>query len=122
MSHRLEPRAGALLLDPNEVARRLRDEFEHCEIDREQGQDHVGDMLAKLIELNAPQAMIDEVSAGRDRSLQVTVADDSASEDYLTFIVQPNDGILIGYFSAQHEKATRPILERCARALGYQIV
>ncbi len=122
MSHRLEPSDGKSHLEPKEIARRLRDEFASCEVDAEQGVDDVGDMLAKLIELKAPQAIIDEVAAGRERSLRITIADDMASDNYLSFIVRPNDGLLIGYYSAQHELATRPLVERCAKVLGYKIV
>jgi hypothetical protein len=122
LSHRLEPTAGRPYLEPKELARRLRDEFAFCAVDAEQGRDDVGDMLAKLIELKAPQAMIEEVTAGREQSLRVTVADDMASDKYLSFIVRPNDGLLIGYYSAQHEAASKPLLERCAQALSYEIV
>ena len=121
MSHRLEPHAGQAYLDPREVATRLQEEFSCCDIDAEQGMDDAGDMLAKLIELKAPQAIIDEVSAGREHSLRVTVADDNASDNYLSFLVRPNNGLLIGYYSATHERTCRPMLERCATALNYQI-
>jgi hypothetical protein len=79
-------------------------------------------MLAKLIELKALQAIIDDVVAGRERSVRITIADDMASDDYLSFIVRPNDGVLIGYYSAQHEAATRSLVERCADVLGYKTV
>ena len=79
-------------------------------------------MLAKLIELKAPQSIIDEVIAGRDRALRVTISDDTSSESYLSFIVRPDDGPLIGYHSAQHEEASRSLVERCAVVLGYEIL
>ena len=119
MAHRLDPPEGRPYLDPEEVVRRLRDEFAHCEADADQGADIVGDMVAKLIELNAPQQIIDTAMAGRDRSLRVTVADDALSDVYLSFVVRPGAGLLIGYYSGRHEVAARPVLERCARALGY---
>lgn len=122
MSHRLEPRDGQPYLDPEQVARRLQEEFSCCEVDADQGQDDVGDMLAKLIELKAPQSIIDEVVAGRDRALRVTISDDTSSESYLSFIVRPDDGPLIGYHSAQHEEASRSLVERCAVVLGYEII
>lgn len=122
MSHRLEPRDGNPYLHPEDVARRLREEFTCCEVDAEQGQDDVGDMLAKLIELKAPQNIIDEVVAGRASAVRITVSDDDSSENYLSFFVRPNAGPLIGYYSAQHEAATKSLLERCAIALGYKIV
>lgn len=122
MSHRLQPIEGQAYLDPEEVARRLTEEFADCDVDAGQGADDVGDMLAKLIELKAPQAVIDEVTTGRERALRITIADDRAADNRLSFIVRPNDGLLIGYHSAQHEAATRPLLDRCAAALGYEIV
>jgi hypothetical protein len=121
MSHRLCPPDGRPFLEPEEVVERLREEFAYCDANADQGADDVGDMIAKLIELEAPQAIIDAAIAGRERSFSVTVADDMASEEYLRFIVQPGEGPLIGYHSGQHEAAVRPLLERCARALDYGI-
>ena len=43
------------------------------------------------------------------------------SDDYLSIIVRPNEGLLIGYSSQQHEDAAKPLVERCAAALGYEI-
>ena len=39
----------------------------------------------------------------------------------LIAFAKANEGILIGYASAQHEAASRPLLDRCARALNYRI-
>jgi len=122
MAHRLEPPKGHAYRDPEEVVRLLRDEFAYCIADAEQGADDVGDMIAKLIELKAPQSMIDEAMSGREHSFHVTIADDSASEDYLSFMLRPRSGPLIGYYSARHEAATQPLLERCACVLGYEII
>ena len=122
MSHRLELHEGHPYLEPDEIVERLREEFAYCEADREQGMDDVGDIIAKLIDLRAPQEIIDEQIAGRERSYRVTIADDSASDDDLSFIAQPGVGPLIGYYSAQHEQAMRPLLERRAAALNYRIV
>jgi hypothetical protein len=117
----LNPREGSPYLDPEEIIRRLEDEFEVCNTDAEAGQEHAGDMLAKLIELKAPQDIIDEVVNGRDRAKMVLIADDPTTEDYLDFLVRPNAHIVIAHYSGQHEDATRPLLTRCARALGYVI-
>ena len=122
MSDRLEPYPGHPYLEPEEIVERLREEFAVCEADREQGADDVGDMIAKLIQLNAPQEWIEARLAGRDRAYRIVIADDPDSENYLSFSVQPEDGPLIGYYSAQHQDATRPSLERCAAALNYCIV
>ena len=98
-----------------------REEFASCDADRDQGADDVGNMIAKLLELKAPKPIIDAAIAGRDRSFSVTVADDMASEKYLSFIVRPAEGPLIGYHSAQHEAEVRELVERFAKALDYEI-
>jgi hypothetical protein len=121
MAHRLEPHPGQPYLDPLDALDRLRTEFAYVAADAEQGQDDVGDIIAKLIELKAPQAIIDEQMAGRARSFSVTLADEMSSDDYLSFILQPGIGPLIGYYSEEHEAAAKPLLERCASALNYRI-
>ena len=122
MSHLLKPYEDADFLAPEEVATRLQEEFAYVDVDREQGKDIVGDTIAKLIELRAPQEIIDEQRAAQAEAIWMVVADDSTSDDDLQFTVKPNEGILIGYSSAQHEEATRTLLDRCAAALNYQIV
>jgi hypothetical protein len=122
MSDRLVPLEGRICLDPEEVVSRLREEFAYCDADADQGADDVGDMIAKLIELKAPQAIIDKAAAGRNRSYSVVVADHMDSENHLSFMVRPDDGILIGYHSGQHEASVRSLVERCAHVLDYDIV
>ncbi|PQO31652.1 hypothetical protein [Blastopirellula marina] len=121
MAHILSPPDGAAYLDPEEVFRRLREEFDYTAIDRDEGADVVGEIVAKLVELNAPQEVIDFQRASQDRAIQVVIANDATSDDYLQFTVKPNNGIFIGYSSSQHESATRRLVERCAQVLNYQI-
>jgi hypothetical protein len=121
MAHRLLPPAGRPYLDPNVVVARLRDEFHDCDADADRGADDVGDMIVELTEPKAPQAIIDAAVAGRDRSFSMTVADDMAAEDYLRFIVRPDDGILVGHHSGRHEAAAGSLVERCARVLDYDV-
>jgi hypothetical protein len=117
----LAPLAGHPFLDPEEVVRRLEGEFEVCEVDEDAAQEAVGDMLAKLFELKAPQHLIDEVLRERERTKLVLIADHPSTEDYLQFMVRPNDRLIIPHYSGQHEAATRPLLKRCARVLAYGI-
>lgn len=122
MSHKLFPREGDRYLKPDEVALRLADEFAICEVDREAAYEMVGDMIAKLIQLKAPQEVIDRAVEGRASALMVFVADaeESAKKAYLNLNVRPEEGILIGYSSRSHEQSTWPLVERCAKALGYE--
>lgn len=122
MAHRLEPRDGCDFLTCTRVIERLRDEFDNVDADADQGSDDVGDMIAKLIELKAPQSIIDDAMAGREQSFRVTIADGPGDDSYISFMLQPNTGPLIGYHSRQHEDTARAIVDRCASALDYQIV
>ena len=123
MAHRLEPLTGREYLPCMEAIVRIREEFDDVDFDQDQGSDDVGDIIAKLIELKAPQQIIDHAMAGRDDSYHVTISDGPSDGDCsISFILQPNTGPLIGYHSRQHEEQSRPLLERCAKALGYQII
>jgi len=121
MTAHLDPRPGCPHLDPDEIVRRLEDEFEVCDVDADAGQKFAADVLAKLIELRAPQNYVDELAKGRNRARMVLIADDPSSEDYLDFMICPNRGIVIAHYSGRHQNATRPLLKRCARALDYVI-
>ena len=122
MAPRLEPPTGRDYLPCAEVLTRIREEFDDVDADQDQGSDDVGDMIAKLIELKAPQQIIDAAMAGRDGSYRVTISDGPSDDMYISFMLQPNTGPLIGYHSRQHEEQSRTLLERCAKALGYQII
>ena len=121
MSHRLEPIDDQSYLAPSDVVERLREEFGFVEADQDEGDNIVGDTIAKLIELNAPQEIIDQQRAAQSRSISVVITDELTADDFLRFTVKPDEGILIGYSSGQHEAAVRPLVERCATALNYRI-
>jgi hypothetical protein len=120
MAHSLTPPPGTPHLSPEEIVRRLREEFAYVEVDREEGGDFVGNMVAKLIELKAPQAVIDQHMAARDHAFSIFIADAPAStEVYLQFVAMPEKGPFISYHSRQHQEAAKPLLDRCAHALDY---
>jgi hypothetical protein len=122
MAHRLVPPKGRQCWAPHEAIARLRDEFAFVDVDRDAGANHVGAMLAKLIELAAPQEIVDRYAAAQERAAWVLVADEAASERFLTFVLLPNEGAFVQYESAQHEALVAPLLARCARALSYEVV
>jgi hypothetical protein len=122
MAHRLVPRSGDPPLGPEEVVRRLRQEFAIVEDDREAGARHVDQMMAQFRRMNAPEEVIAAHRRMRDEATHVVVTDDPTSEvAYLSFTAMPGEGLFIGYHSRQHEDTAHPILERCAQALGYEI-
>ena len=122
MAHRLDPKSGRSPLGPEEVVRRLRQEFVAVDEDREAGARHIDQMVAQFRRMNAPGEIIEAHLRMRDEAIHVVVTDDPTSEEaYLSFTVMPGEGLFIGYHSRQHEDAARPVLEQCAQALGYEI-
>jgi hypothetical protein len=79
-------------------------------------------MVATFIRLNAPEATVQFYATRQSASFQVEVADRAVSEVSVRFVVIPDVAPLIGYCSAQHEAASQPLVERCARALDYRTV
>jgi hypothetical protein len=126
--NKLFPKPSSSFLSPAEVVSRLRAEFRHIAVDQQQGVAHAGQLIAQLErmkDLEPPPASPEEIQ--RLRSLQnqalfITLSDEAMSEfAYLAFGVIPGTPLFFGYSSPQHEEASRPLLERCASALDYDI-
>lgn len=59
---------------------------------------------------------------GVDESVEVFIADsETPGEAYLVTTLSPDEPIFFGYHSPQNEIASRPLLERCSKVLGYSI-
>ena len=121
MTHRLEPIDERSYLSPASIVERLRHEFSYVAADSDEGSKVVGKMIAKLEELKAPQAIIDQARFAQSEAIAVEIADEMGADSYLRFTVKPHEGILIEYHSAQHEEAANSLLLRCARVLCYRI-
>ncbi|GAA4432459.1 hypothetical protein [Bremerella cremea] len=121
MSHLLTPSDNASFLKPEEIAKRFQEAFPHCEIDREGGADAVGETIVALLRMNAPAELIEQQRALQEESIAVVLADDPSSEHDLNLVLKPGEGILVPYYSAQHQEAVRRLVERCAEVLGYEI-
>jgi hypothetical protein len=122
MAHRLVPESECPPLDPVEVIRRLRREFVAVVEDREAGARHIDQMIVQFQRMGMPGEVIAAHREMREQAFRVVVTDDAASDvAYLHFVTMPGEGLFIGYHSGWHEEASRSLLERCARALGYRI-
>jgi hypothetical protein len=97
-SHLLSPATGKPYLCPQEVIRRLGYEFDYC----------------NTIEENAVFPI--------EKSYHVMIADGEASPVRLTFRVHADEGLLIEYFSSQHELETCLLRKRCATVLEYESI
>lgn len=122
MSHELKPKDGAPFLAPVEAISRLRSEFDYVTVDSDAGADHVGEMLATFLRLKAPETTVQFYSSRQKQSFMVEIADAADTDLSVYFALVPDVALLIGYSSAQDEAVCLPLVERCARALGYQVV
>lgn len=129
MAHsRLFPKLGMPYLSPMETINRLSSEFEGFQADREKGGKYVGQMLQQLKRmrhLSPPPATDKEIArleAMQDESIFVSISDEAnLGPTHLTTCIIPGQPLFFGYSSAKHELDARPLLERSAAALGYDI-
>jgi hypothetical protein len=121
MAHRLFPINEAERLEPKEVVRRLRAEFEFVEADPDAGTEVVADMIKQFQRMQVPQEVIDEHRAMLGKAIRIVVSDrEDFDDDYLTFTAMPGGYPFIGYSSRQHEDAAAPLLERTCKILRYR--
>ena len=127
--HRLVPVNGHRFLSPLLVVMRLASAFAYIEADEALGRRHVLEMMKQLVPSRHGRrhpthdervAHLDKV---KDRAVYVHFGDAPSSEtDYLCAVVIPEEPLVFEYESAAHERAARPLLRRCAKILGYDIV
>ena len=128
MGHRLISKTETGYLSPREVVNRINAVFAYVEASEDEGREHVRDVIAQL------QSMMREGTIPHDRqylahlkrvqdqAIYVYFGDNPGIEiECLSTAVIPGEPILFDYSSPEHEQAARPILERCAIVLGYEI-
>ena len=121
MAHRLSPITEGEYLEPKEIVRRLRAEFEFVEADADAGTEVVADMIKQFQRMKAPQEMIEAHRAMLGKAIRIVVSDrEDFEDDYLTFTAMPNGDPFIGYSSGEHEDAAAPLLERACKILRYR--
>lgn len=121
-AHRLDPPENHRAHTPAEVERRLREEFDHVEADKEEGAEFVASMIRQFERMGAPQTIVEEHRRLQPWAVRFVVADTPDFVDaYLCFTAMPGQGLFIGYHSAEHLEASASLLERCADVLGYRI-
>jgi hypothetical protein len=129
MGHRLFAKSDVGFLDPREVVNRIKAVFAYVEASEEEGQAHVVSVINQL------QAMMKDgtiphdrqylahLNRVRGRSIFVYFGDNpGVEEECLSTAVIPGEPLFFDYASEEHQKTARPILERCAIVLGYDIV
>ena len=79
----------------------------------------VAGMVAELIELNAPQHMIDDARSGI--ILRVSICDFDFSDDSVTFDITAATISLIGHYPDGDTGTVLGLLERCSDVLDYSL-
>lgn len=113
----LSPRNDSTALSYSDIVSRLQSEFSDRMSVNDISEPDVDDMVAELIELDAPQEMIDDARTGV--LLRVSIFDLEFSDDTVTFDLAPNTLSLVGYYPDTGNVLA--LLERCANALGYSL-
>jgi len=118
-------------LSPTEIVDRFKREFRFVKVDRERGRQGIVELIARLRKLklqgkSAGPVPIDEqiawYEAIKDEVLDVVITDDEHPGDaVLSTSLQPSERVSFGYYSANNQEASRLLLQRCAKALGYAI-
>jgi hypothetical protein len=129
LAHCLQAPNGQRFLSPLVVVKRLSCEFAYVEADEAEGYRHVLEMLAWLEAKiggrtnSIHNERVQHLSAVKERAIHVLFGDDLSSENaYLCSVIIPGEPLVFEHASSAHERAVRPLLKRCARVLGYDIV
>lgn len=121
MAHRLYPITEGGYLEPQEIVRRLRAEFDFVEADPDAGTEHVVDMIKQFQRMEMPQEVIDEHRAMLGKAISIIVSDrEDFEDDYFSFTAMPGGYPFIGYSSLHHEEAAAPLVERACKILRYR--
>jgi hypothetical protein len=117
-------------LEPDEVIRRLRAEFRVVEVNKDYAKEMVQGRIAEIERHSAEgfdpwlenDETLERLRSGIDNAYGVYVVDEPDTKDaFLTTVVMPNEPFFFGYISADHQRKSRPLLERFAKALDYDI-
>ena len=120
LAHRLFPITPDAYLEPADIVRRLRAEFDHVEADADEGTSHILGMMEQFRRMNFPQAVIDAHRDMLGKAISITVADrPDFDNDYVRFTAMPATAPLVGYSGAAHEAAAGPLLRRVCGILRY---
>jgi hypothetical protein len=128
VAHRLGPLNGNPYLSPLVVVMRIATEFAYIDADEKAGYDRVEDIIREIKARNrrSKDALltyrIEELEKVKDRVVHVCFGDDpGCDKSYLCAVVIPGEPLIFDYESAEHEECVQPLIERCAKILGYGV-
>jgi hypothetical protein len=133
MGHTLFPNIDDQYLQPEEIVRRLRAEFEYVDADPEEGMSYLLEMIDRFEKMTPEMAQmyqrvnldvpthIQSLRSMLGKAIYIVVSDRSDFQnDYIRFVAMPDTAPLIGYSSGEHEDAAAPLLKRMCGILGYR--
>jgi hypothetical protein len=114
-------------LTPQTVVNRLKTEFSYVETDGDGGRRYILETIARLKSDSSfrlvGQQVVEKLERLKDRTIFVCFGDDAGSDlAQLSTYVIPGMPLVFEYASVAHEQAVLPLLQRCAAALGYELV
>ena len=125
----LEPTDPDNYLTVSVVLSRIGQEFDCVETDESSGRHHVEQMIGAIldrvdtIEYDDRRERVRHLAAVKTEAVHIRCGDNPTSEiEYLSTVIVPGEPIRFAYESLAHEIASRPLLQRMAKALGYRIV
>jgi hypothetical protein len=126
--HRVAPVNGHAYLSPLVIVMRIASEFAYIDADEQAGCDAVEDIIRKIEVRNRRSRdsllteRIEQLARVKDRAVHVCFGDNpGCDKSYLCAVVIPGEPLIFEYDSLEHEEAVQPMLERCARILGYGV-
>ena len=123
MAHELTPKPGQQYLLPEEMVRRLTLAFKYVDASKSRAVESIEQSIQYMRRSGAFNAAeIERLHAIKDRAIDVIVADESPPGlAYLTVLIEPDEKLFFDYESQSHEKAAKPLLERIAKLLDYDL-
>jgi len=127
MPDRLVANSADAYLGPWAAVNRLKPVFRYVEADGEEGCRYVLEAIQRLKAARSlrqgDRDMVQWLDQVKNRALFVCFGDDAGSDlALLSTHVVPGLPLEFEYASVTHERAVQPLLERCAAALGYEIL
>ena len=126
MAHELTPKIDKSRLPLDEVIRRLRESFQHVELDAERAARQLNETAQYMARAGRPHFDREDIERARQaigRAVYVIIADDANADlAYLSFLLEPeHEKIFVDYESRAHEEMSRDLRDRLARVLEYDV-
>jgi len=126
VAHRLGPINGNTYLSPLVVIMRIASEFAYIDADEAVGCERVDEVIREMERRNRRARdpllveRMEQLERVKDRAVHVCFGDNpGCDKSYLSAVVIPGEPLIFDYESAEHEESVQPLIERCAKILGY---